>query len=151
MTTCTAWASAIDDVALGVAPSSAFATHLHTCAACAEQLERRRALAQRIDGALGAYVRAEPPARLAERIATLVWAKRSRHRRRAWLVGIPVVAALAAGLLIFVDALGGGRAVIHPTDVAALEAWRSPTASLLVSRNSVLGTFSVTTNLRSLQ
>jgi anti-sigma factor RsiW len=150
MTTCTAWASEIDDVALGVAPSSAFDAHLHACAACAEHLERRRALAQRIDGALGVYVRAEPSARLAERIATLAWAQRPRHRRPTWL-GLPVGAALAAGLLIFVYALGGGRVAVHPTDVAAMDAWRSPTASLLVSSSNVLGSPFTITNRRSLQ
>jgi anti-sigma factor RsiW len=150
MTSCTAFASALDDVALGMMPSSVLAAHLCTCAACATQLERRRALAQRIDGALGAYVRAEPSPRLAERIATRAWAQRPRRRRPVWL-GVSAGVALVAGVLVFVFAPGGGRVPVHPTDVAALVAWRSPTASLLVSRNDVLGTFSLTTNPRSLQ
>jgi len=150
MTTCTAFASALDDVALGATPTKALARHMTTCAACATQLERRRALARRIDGAVGAYVRAEPPPALAERIASRATVPRARRWRPVWL-GVPVGVALAAGVLVFVYALGAGRGAVHPTDVAALDAWRSPTASLLVSRSNVLGTPFTITNRRSLQ
>jgi hypothetical protein len=53
--------------------------------------------------------------------------------------GVPALVALAAGLIIFVS-LHGTRTTARPADIAALAAWRSPTASLLVSRSVRAGT-----------
>jgi anti-sigma factor RsiW len=132
-------AAAIDDVALGTPPSNALAAHLATCAACAAQLERRRLLVRRIDGALADVVRAEPGAGLAERIAARVAAQRPRRRRPVWLA-VPAGVALAAGFLIVFSAFGGMRAPVPATSLTAIAAWRSPTSSLLVSRSDVFAT-----------
>jgi len=131
VTTCAEFAAAIDDAAIGASPSSALARHVATCADCAAQLERRRILARRIDGALGSYFGTEPPPGLAERII----ARASPQRPR------PAIRALAlASALIVVALLGGWRTARQSHDIVALTAWRSPTASLLMSRDSVLGT-----------
>jgi anti-sigma factor RsiW len=135
---CTVLAGAIDDVALGASASSALAAHLTTCAACAMRLEQKRLLAQRIDRAIGAFLAAEPAPGLPERIAARVPMQRPRRRRIAWRVA-PVGVALAAGLVVFISSFGGLRGTAHAPDIAAIVAWRSPTASLLVSRSSVLG------------
>jgi anti-sigma factor RsiW len=139
MTSCTLLSSEIEDAALGATPSSALAAHLVTCAACAAQLERRRALAQRIGRAVEEYVRAEPPAGLPERIRARASMEQPHRWRKRWLIA-PAGAALAAGFLMFVYVLAGTRAPVHTTDIAALAAWRSPTASLLSSSSNVLGT-----------
>jgi anti-sigma factor RsiW len=139
MNACTELAAALDDAALGATPSIALAAHLSTCAACAAQLERRRQLAQRIGRALGDDARAEPPPGLAERVvARAALLERPRRSRAVWTIA-PAGVALAAGLLIVFSAFGGLRAPVQATDVAALDAWRSPTASLLLSRTNVLG------------
>jgi anti-sigma factor RsiW len=138
MTACVTLAAAIDDVALGAAPSTALAAHLATCAACAAQLERRRLLVRRIDGALADVVRAEPAAGFAERIAARVAARRPRRRRPVWLV-LSAGIALAAGVLIVFSAFGGMRAPV-PASLNAVATWRSPTASLLASTGDVFAT-----------
>jgi anti-sigma factor RsiW len=139
MNACHSVASALDDAALGAPASRALATHLVTCAACAAHLERRRALAQRIDRMVGDIVRAEPPAGFAERVAARRSAAQPRRWSRVWLIA-PAGLALAAALLIFVTTIGGVRGTPPVASVAAISTWRSPTASLLVSRSSVLGT-----------
>jgi anti-sigma factor RsiW len=140
MKTCIALASAIDDAALGATPSDALIAHVATCSACASRLERRRALAQRIDGAVQAYVRAELPPGLGGRNGARPSAQRPSRWRTVWL-GVPAGVALAAALFVFVASHGGTRiTTARPADIAALAAWRSPTASLLVSRSNVLDT-----------
>jgi anti-sigma factor RsiW len=140
MNDCSAFAAQIDDVALGDAPGSALAAHLVTCADCATELERKRALAQRIDRAVGAYVRAEPPPDLAERIASGRSGPPPARAWRARWIGIPAGIALAAALLLLFLSQAGLRSPQRGADIAAIAAWRSPTVSLLVSRGNVLGT-----------
>jgi anti-sigma factor RsiW len=137
---CADFARAIDDAALGEPPSRAFAQHLTTCPACAEQLERRRVLAQRIDGALGAFVRAEPPPELAQRVVASASLERPRRRSAAWpgfraSFAVALVIGFVAGV-----ALGVWRTTHHRADVRTITAWRSPTASLLLSRTSIYAT-----------
>jgi anti-sigma factor RsiW len=136
MKTCIVLASAIDDAALGATSSDALMEHLANCAACAARLERRRALARRIDHAVESYVRVELPPGLPDRIGARVTGRRPPRWRGVWL-GVPALVALRAGLMIFVS-LHGTRTTTRPADIAALAAWRSPTASLLVSRSNVL-------------
>jgi anti-sigma factor RsiW len=141
MKTCIVLASAIDDAALGATPSRALTAHVATCAACAARLERRRALARRIDLGVESYVRVELPPGLPDRIGARVSVQRPVRRRAVWL-GLPALVALVAGLFIFVS-LHGTRTTARPTDIAALSAWRSPTASLLVSGNVLTTPFTL--------
>lgn len=147
MKACTTIASALDDVALGAHPSHALATHLKTCPACAAQLERKRAIAERIDRGIVTAVRAELPPGVAERIAARTSFRRPQRRRFVWL-GVPAAMAFACAILIFVSLVDNRRTSLHPTDVGAFTAWHSPTASLLISRGNVLRTPLRLPNLR---
>jgi hypothetical protein len=99
----------------------------------------RTALARRIDDALAQIVRVEPPAGLADRIIRRASLPSARRGRVRWLA-IPASLALAAACVGIVAVLGTLRPAPHPADLAAIRAWRSPTASLLISSNDVLGT-----------
>jgi anti-sigma factor RsiW len=134
---CIVLASALDDAALGVAPNRALSAHLATCTTCTARLERRRSLARRIDSGVEAYVRVALPPGLPDRIDARA-SMPSRSRRRAVWLGVPAVAALAVGVVVIFLSLGGTRTSERRPDIAAIAAWRSPTASLLVSRSNVL-------------
>lgn len=122
----------LEDVALGAAATPELSRHLAECSACAAELERQRALLQRIDAAVHAVVRAEPPAQLPAGVAARLTATRRPaiwNARRPWYAAL-AVATVAALLVSF------GFRVLEPppvsqTELSALTAWRSPTASLL--------------------
>ena len=137
MKTCIALASAIDDAALGATETNELTAHLATCETCAARLERRRTLARRIDRAVEDYARVEMPAGLPDRVGARASARRPGRWRALW-IGVPAGVALAAGSFILFSWLGGTHATARPTDIAALVAWRSPTASLLTFRSNVL-------------
>jgi anti-sigma factor RsiW len=135
--TCIVLAPSLDDAALGATPNRALTAHLATCATCTARLERRRSLARRIDDGVEAYVRVALPPGLPDRIGTRASAPRRSRRRAVWF-GVPAVAALAVGAIVAISSLHGTRTSERQPDIAALAAWRSPTASLLVSRSNVL-------------
>jgi anti-sigma factor RsiW len=137
MKACIALASAIDDAALGANASDELAAHLATCEACAARLERRRTLARRIDRAVEDYVRVEMPAGLPDRVGARASVRRPGRWPALW-IGVPAGVALAAASVLIFSWLGATHAAARPADIAALVAWRSPTASLLVSRSNVL-------------
>jgi hypothetical protein len=83
-------------------------------------------------------VRVELPPELPDRIGERAYAQRTDRRRALWL-GLPALVAIAGGFLIFVSS-HVTRTTARPADIAALSAWRSPTASLLSSGNNVLTT-----------
>lgn len=124
------------DVALGGQAGDALSRHLAECPACAAELERQQALARRMDAAVRTLVQAQPPARMLEGVATRVRVAQRRPARRAW-------GAIAAGAAIAASvALIFGLRALQPqapvAGVVALTHWRSPTASLLEPRGSVL-------------
>jgi hypothetical protein len=82
-------------------------------------------------------VRVALPPGLPDRIGTRASAPRRSRRRAVWF-GVPAVAALAVGAIVAISSLHGTRTSERQPDIAALAAWRSPTASLLVSRSNVL-------------
>jgi anti-sigma factor RsiW len=137
MSACAAWASELDDVALGTPMSNALATHVATCPACAAHVAQQRALVQRIDRAIVGYVGAQPTPGLPERIRSRVAMRPARRWNSNWL-GIPAAMSVAAAVFAVITALSGQHAAVHASAIAALDAWRSPTASLLMSRSSVL-------------
>jgi anti-sigma factor RsiW len=144
MSRCDALRGELADAALGQPVSEPLRSHLGECDICAAELQRQRALVQRMDAAVGRLVRAEPPAKLLKAV-------RERTRRagplagearpRSWSrqrVGIAAGAAIAACLAI---AVGVNVLRPHGTPVSsaiAVTAWRSPTAVLLEPRGSVL-------------
>jgi len=132
MSPCSQLRDQLEDVALGGAATPELSRHLAECAACAAELERQRVLARRIDGAVYAVVRAEPPPQLPAGVAARLTAGRrpgARHARRPWYAAL----ALAATCALIVSF--GYRALERPpvahSDLSALATWRSPTASLL--------------------
>jgi anti-sigma factor RsiW len=137
MKTCIALASAIDDAALGATASEDLIAHMATCEPCAARLERRRTLARRIDRAVEEYVRVEMPVGLLDRVGAKASAGRPGRWRALW-IGIPASVALVAASFVLFSWLGSSQMTARPADIAALVAWRSPTASLLVSRGNVL-------------
>jgi anti-sigma factor RsiW len=133
MSDCAQFREQREDVALGAVPAPAFASHLAGCPACAQDVDRQRALARRLDTAIQALVRAEPPAELFTGVAARLEAARpprgwNPRRLRPAAFAAVAVCALVAGL--------GWHALERPPvssdpGLAALSAWRSPTASLL--------------------
>lgn len=139
MNDCGAMNAELAEVALGNAASKEFDTHLRECPACTAELERRRALARRMDAAVNVLVRAEPPSRLLESINLRA---RSTRRRQQWIgpwQRVALGAVLVAGVIGLMFGLRGLQPpVARGADVAALTAWRSPTRMLLQRRGSVL-------------
>lgn len=127
------------EVALGNAASDALSIHVRECAACVAELERQRALAQRMDLAVNVLVRSEPPPRLLESIAARA---RSEQRPQPWIGTWRRVAVVAALATAVIGLMFGLRERQPPAasgaDVAALIAWRSPTDAFLERRGSVL-------------
>jgi hypothetical protein len=144
MSRCDALRDDLADAALGQPVSEALHSHLGECQVCAAELQRQRALVQRIDASVGRLVRAEPPAKLfdavrerAQGAGPLDLEARPRSWSRRW-VGIAAGAAIAACLAIAV-----GVNVLRPhappvSSAVAVTTWRSPTAALLEPRGSVL-------------
>jgi hypothetical protein len=127
MNTCTAFSADIEDVALGIEPSDALRDHLRTCEACARELDRRRALAMRIDGAVAALVRREPR----HAIGSGLTAMPRSSMWRSWAAEPAVWIAAAAVIVAFFFA--GRMFAPPPADptASALVRWKSPTSSLL--------------------
>jgi anti-sigma factor RsiW len=131
MNHCPEFREHLEDAALGDAPAPEFTRHLAECPACTAELARQRALVQRIDAAVHAVVRAQPPSQLHAGVAARLTAARpsfwNAGRVRAAVLAAAVAAALTFGI--------GLRALDHPSapapDVTALTSWHSPTASLL--------------------
>ena len=120
----------LEDLALeGTAPSELTA-HLNECAACVAELERLRALAERLDGAVAAIVRVEPPAQLAARLAPRSTGV-ARRRIAAWASLAACVVVLVIGLRVLDRPAASRSELTRLTELTALTEWRSPTASLL--------------------
>ncbi len=136
MNHCDEMKDALAEVALGEQPSETLAAHLAECAACTARLERQRALAQRMDAAVLALVRAQPAERLQEDIAARfrLAAPGSRRRQRSW---IAAGAALAASIALFLGVRGLQPHTTPIPNTVALTQWRSPTAVLLEPLNGV--------------
>lgn len=124
----------LEEVALGAVPAPELSRHLAECPACAAEVERQRALLARIDAAVHAVVRAEPPPQLPAGVAARLTAAR-RPAVRPWY------AALAAAALVALIASVGLHALVRPpvssSELSALTAWRSPTDSLLAPLGAV--------------
>lgn len=136
MSRCAELRDELADVALGGQAGDGLSSHLAQCPACVAELERQRALVQRMDAAVRALVQAQPPARILEGVAARVRGAQPQPWRRPW-IGIAAGAAIAASVAI----IFGLRALQPQTpasNIVALETWRSPTASLLESHGSVL-------------
>jgi anti-sigma factor RsiW len=117
---------AIDEAALGGELSETCRAHLATCVDCAEMLEQRLALVQRIDASLRAGMAAQPSEAAIDRVLAHV---RSAPRTRTIAASGRLWAALAAGLAAIALALHfAAPPASHPTEITA---WHSPTASLL--------------------
>jgi anti-sigma factor RsiW len=132
MNPCTHFRGQLEDVALGGAATPEFSRHLAECAACAAELERQSALARRLDVAIRAVVRAEPPSQLSAGVAARLAAARrpgTRSPLRIWSAALAAVAACAVIAILGSHALE--RPPTAPSELSALSAWRSPTASLL--------------------
>jgi anti-sigma factor RsiW len=139
MSHCESMNDALDDAALGDSVNESLRIHLAQCCACTAELERRRALARRIDEAVVALANAQPASALPQRIgAQIRSASQKRTPNRVW-PRIAIGAALAASIAGFVVGL---RAVpppaAHGHELSALSSWRSPTGALMESRGSVL-------------
>jgi anti-sigma factor RsiW len=144
MTGCDAMREDLVEAALGQPASETLRSHLDECEACVAELERQRALAQRMDAAVGRFVSTEPPAKLLEGVRARARITRSqdgstqqRSWRRRW-AGISVGAAIAASLVLMVGVQLLRHHPISGSSAVALTAWRSPTAALLVPLGSVL-------------
>jgi len=122
----------LEDLALGGTATAELSGHLDDCPACAAELERQRALMRRLDDAIDAIVRVEPPPQLLAGVAArLRPARRAspssavRRRITAWALVAACALLLAIGL----------RTLERPhaprSELSALTEWRSPTASLL--------------------
>lgn len=129
----------LDEVALGKPASDEFSAHLRACRDCAGQLERRRALAQRMDAAVNALVRCEPSPAL---LASITARVRRTEPARPWFEAWPRAAIGAAVAVAVFGVLFGLRTMQSPppaaSAAAALTAWRSPTSALLKPHGSVL-------------
>ncbi|HMD02513.1 MAG TPA: hypothetical protein VKG44_06050 [Candidatus Baltobacteraceae bacterium] len=137
MNACATMRDDLSGVALGAPASAKVSAHLRECAACAADLERQQALALRLEGAVKALVRSDPPVWLAARIAAQARsAARPSHGGRARAVIGTALAAAVAGLIIDFHADHAIPALAP--EAAALIAWRSPTDSMLHLRGSVL-------------
>jgi len=136
MNDCPRFGEELSDVALGRAPSDALCEHLAQCSACTAQLERRCALAARMDAAVQALVRAQPSGR-SEDIAARARVAQPQAQNRQWPVLVAGAAIAASLALIF------GLRMLPPhspstANIVGLMQWHSPTASLLEPQGSIL-------------
>jgi len=127
------------DIAVGGTASQAASDHLRECAVCVAELERYRVLARRMDAAVNALVRSQPPSRLLQRVTARAGsAERPQPSRGAW-PGVAVGAALAASVIALMFGLRAPQPPMTPdADAGALAAWRSPTSALLKPHGIVL-------------
>jgi len=127
------------EVALGASASKRLSTHLQQCSACAAELERQRALVQRMDVAVKALAGSQPPPRL---LASITARARCDERPRQWSRAWPRAIAGAAFAASLGGLIFGLRTLETPatsgSDAVSLTAWRSPTATLLKPRGSIL-------------
>lgn len=127
MTGCPEWMDAVAGCALGDAAEPALAAHLAVCPACAEALHESRRAAARIDDALRRRVWIEPPLYGPARVMASISARNRAGPSARWRwAAVGSVAAILLAIILWMR-----RPEPPPADVAALEAWRSPTASLL--------------------
>jgi anti-sigma factor RsiW len=122
----------LEDFALGAEVTPELSDHLAQCDECATELKRQRALLKRIDGAVYAIVRAEPPAQLRIDVTEQLMAVRgpaSRNPLRRWSAALAAAAIFA--LIVTVGFRAFERPPVAHSELSALSSWRSPTASLL--------------------
>jgi len=138
MSACETLRDELAEVALGAPPSETLRSHLETCDACDAELERLRALAQHIDEAVCALVRATPPEKLLDDV--LARARSSQAGMpRLLRTGVAVgAAAIAASIAIVFGVRGIQPHNPQVANVAGLTSWHSPTAMLLKPHDSVL-------------
>ncbi|HEY5096294.1 MAG TPA: hypothetical protein VII69_14370 [Candidatus Eremiobacteraceae bacterium] len=138
MNRCTALSEELTDVGLGRRASEALTSHLADCPSCAAELERRRALALRMDAAVSGLVGSQPPAWLIESIAARARSAQPPRVLNGTWPDTAVVSALAASVIAVIIGLRAMLPTAMQHDSAALSAWRSPTAALMEPRGSVL-------------
>jgi anti-sigma factor RsiW len=132
MSRCATFRGQLEEIALGGEATPEVRRHLAECAACAAELDRQRALLRRLDGAIAAIVRAEPPPHLFAGVDARLTAAQppaARNARRIWSAAVAAVAACALIVSLGFHALQ--RPPVADSELSALSAWRSPTASLL--------------------
>src|SRR5580692_11109410 len=118
---CSGWTDAIADCALGTEPGPALAAHLAVCPQCANAFRESRAIAVRIDQALGRRAAVEPPLYGPEQVMARVIAQAEPASWWRWAAVGCVVALIA--IVIWMR---------RPTpELTALSTWRSPTQVLL--------------------
>jgi anti-sigma factor RsiW len=132
MKSCSSWANAIIDCALGQKQEPDLAAHLETCSQCQNALRARREMAARMDEALRRSAAVEPPLYGPARVMGRVIASIDRPTdTRAWWRW-PVVGSTAAMLVaVLIGILVWVRRPAPQADVTALSTWRSPTEALL--------------------
>jgi hypothetical protein len=139
MNHCEMMSDALDDAALGRIASESLRVHLVQCSACTAELERRRALAGRIDAAVVAIVSSQPSSRLPARIAAQIRGAAQTGPSIGIWPRIAVGAALAASVATLIV---GVRAIpppaTHNHELSTLSAWRSPTSALMAPRGSII-------------
>jgi len=138
MSDCANHRAELDDVAAGAAMRDPLASHLCTCDACVAELDQTRAFVDRIGAAARTWMAVEPPAHLVDLIVARVRSERARQvSARPWWM---MAAGVAAGAAIAFSFYEVARRAPLSTAVTAspLIVWRSPTAGLLQSTQSVL-------------
>lgn len=133
MRSCSNWADAIMDCALGQTPEPDLAAHLVICPQCRDALQARREMAERMDEAFRRSTAVEPPSygpeRVMARIASMP--RTSKPRPTAWWKWPAVGSAAAMLVVVLIAMVMWVRRPAPQTNFAALSAWRSPTQALL--------------------
>jgi hypothetical protein len=118
----------LDDAALGAELPETVRVHLLGCRDCAAELERRHALARRLDTLVAARANAQLPSDLGSRVLAQIQ-RDARVRPSARAVWRPVAAAFVLAVIAF--AILARTAFAPPPLAAPLVSWQSPTAGLL--------------------
>ena len=128
MNRCASTRTFLDDAALGGELPETVRVHLRTCGECAAELERRHALARRLDTLVAARANAQLPADLGARVLAQIQ-RDARVRPRSRILWRPVAAAFVLAVVAF--AILARTAFAPPPLAAPLVSWQSPTAGLL--------------------
>ncbi|MBV8170319.1 MAG: hypothetical protein JO219_00115 [Candidatus Eremiobacteraeota bacterium] len=136
MNACDRFRQILDDVAAGATADADLSAHLQTCDECAQELQRKRALMERIDGAVQRWIAQAPPSDIAERV--MIRTRASAQARMP--AALPLSAGIAAALALVVASYVGMRhapVASTPQQRQSVLDWNSPTATLLAPSGSV--------------